>query len=108
VMIEAPASIRQGSGMDVYYDVCGLSEGPVKTFVVVTRRESGLRRILSGSWVAPLTFRYEDDAGPRPIRRHRSLDVGQLPTGEYNIDVVATDARRRARNAGAEFEVRGR
>jgi hypothetical protein len=108
VMIEAPGSIRQGSGMDVYYDVCGLSEGPVKTFIVVTRRESGLRRLLSGSWVAPLTFRYDDQAGTRPIRRHRSLDVGQLPTGEYNIDVVATDARRRERNAGAEFEVRGR
>ena len=63
---------------------------------------------MGGGWVAPLTFRYNDEASTRPIRRHRALDVGALPTGEYNIDIVATDAKQRERNAGAELEVRGR
>lgn len=43
VLADPLGSVRRGSDLDVYFDVCGLSEGTIKTHITVTKSESGLR-----------------------------------------------------------------
>jgi hypothetical protein len=74
---------------------------------VVTKNESGLRRLF-GEGVGPLSVSAEDAVkGPR-MRRHQSIDFGEMPAGSYTVEVTARDAKGREREADASFQVRGR
>jgi hypothetical protein len=107
VLVDAPGTRRAGSNLDVYYDVCGMPNGPFKTRVSVVKESSGLQRLLGGS-VAPVVAIWDDDATRRAIRRHRTVDFREMPAGTYALSVVVTDAKGRKRESDSEFEVVGR
>ncbi len=92
-----------GRDLDVYYDVCGLPAGRVKMRFVVTKQESGLKRLFNGA--EPIVVSYDDEiAGPR-ARRHRAIPFGDMPAGSYVMDVVVHDGKGRRRAASSSFQV---
>lgn len=107
VMTDPVGSLRHGSDLDVYYDVCGLSEGTIKTRITVTRSESGLRRLF-GDGVEPVTVSNEDAVTGPAMRRHQSIEFGEMPAGTYALDIVVKDERGRVREADLTFRVSGR
>jgi hypothetical protein len=104
VLVDAVGTRRSGSGLDVYYDVCGMPSGPFKTRVSVTRESSGLQRFFGGS-VQPVVAIWDEAADKPAIRRHRTLDFSDMLPGTYSVAVVVTDAKGRKREADTEFEV---
>jgi hypothetical protein len=107
VLVDGVGTRRQGSDIDVYYDVCGMPSGSFKTRIAVVKQSSGLQRLLGGS-VAPVVESYEETASTPAIRRHRTLSLGDMPPGTYSLAVVVTDAKGRRREAGTEFDVSAR
>lgn len=106
VRVDAPRSRVLGSGVDVYYDVCGLDAGSVRTRLVVTKQESGLKRLFGA--VDPVAVSFDDDvSGPRS-RRRRSIAMDAMPSGAYTVDLVVRDDRGRRRAASADFHLGGR
>ena len=106
VRVDAPRSRLLGSDVDVYYDVCGLDAGSVRTRLVVTKQESGLKRLFNA--VDPVAVSFDDDViGPRS-RRRRSIAMDAMPSGAYIVDLVVRDDRGRRRAASADFHLGGR
>ncbi|MEO7714322.1 MAG: serine/threonine-protein kinase [Gemmatimonadaceae bacterium] len=105
VRVDAPRSRVVGRDMDVYYDVCGLDAGSVRTRLVVTKQESGLKRLFNA--VDPVAVSFDDDvSGPR-TRRRRSIAMDAMPPGAYTVDLVVRDDRGRRRAASADFHLGG-
>ena len=96
---------HRGGEVELYFDVCGLTEQtPFSTHVSVSRQGSALRRLFGGA--APARESFHDSAdGPR-TRRHRDIDAGELEPGSYSVVVVVTDDRERRRERSVQFEVR--
>ena len=106
VRVDAPRSRVLGSDVDVYYDVCGLDAGSVRTRLVVTKQESGLKRLFGAA--DPVAVSFDDDvSGPRSRRRH-SIAMDAMPSGAYTVDLVVRDDRGRRRAASADFRLGGR
>ena len=106
VRVDAPRSRVLGRDVDVYYDVCGLDAGSVRTRLVVTKQESGLKRLFNA--VDPVAVNFDDDvSGPR-TRRRRSIAMNAMPSGAYTVDLVVRDDRGRRRAASADFHVGAR
>ena len=106
VRVDAPRSRVLGRDVDVYYDVCGLDAGSVRTRLVVTKQESGLKRLFNA--VDPVAVSFDDDvSGPR-TRRRRSIAMNAMPSGAYTVDLVVRDDRGRRRAASADFHVGAR
>ena len=106
VRVDAPRSRVLGRDVDVYYDVCGLDAGSVRTRLVVTKQESGLKRLFNA--VDPVAVSFDDDvSGPRS-RRRRSIAMNAMPSGAYTVDLVVRDDRGRRRAASADFHVGAR
>ena len=103
VRVDTPGRQRQGRDLDVWYDVCGLDAGSVKTRLVVTKQESGLKRLFNS--VQPVVVSYDDEVtGPRS-RRHRSIDFEDMPAGSYALALSVHDAKGRRRAATSAFQV---
>jgi serine/threonine protein kinase len=107
VLVDHPGNLRQGSSFDVYYDVCGLDAGNVRTQITVMKTESGLRRLLGGS-VDPISLGFDETVSSARMRRHHSVDFGQMPAGLYRLYVVVTDGRGRRRESDVDFSVGAR
>lgn len=91
---------------EVYYDVCGLSEGTsYTTRISVTKHESGLKRLLGRS-VEPVTLTFDEKAGGPAVRRHRTLDMRGMPVGSYRVSVSVTDDKGRRRETGTTLHMR--
>jgi len=105
VRVDAPRARVLGRDVDVYYDVCGLDGGSVRTRLVVTKQESGLKRLFNA--VDPVAVSFDDDvSGPR-TRRRRSIAMDAMPSGAYTVDLVVRDNRGRRRAASADFHLGG-
>ncbi len=105
VRVDAPRTRVLGRDVDVYYDVCGLDAGSVRTRLVVTKQESGLKRLFNA--VDPVAVSFDDDvSGPR-TRRRRSIAMDAMPSGAYTVDLVVRDDRGRRRAASADFHLSG-
>ena len=105
VRVDAPRARVLGSDLDVYYDVCGLDAGSVRTRLVVTKQESGLKRLFNA--VDPVAVSFDDDvSGPR-TRRRRSIAMDAMPSGAYTVDLLVRDDRGRRRAASADFHLGG-
>ena len=105
VRVDAPRARVLGRDVDVYYDVCGLDAGSVRTRLVVTKQESGLKRLFNA--VDPVAVSFDDDvSGPR-TRRRRSIAMDAMPSGAYTVDLVVRDNRGRRRAASADFHLGG-
>ena len=105
VLMDAIGSQSAGGDLDVYYDVCGLDAGTTYTANVrVEQNSSGLRRFLGRS-PGPVTASYDEEANSPAVRRHRTLEFGQMPAGSYSVDLVVTDARGRVRARTTAFQV---
>jgi hypothetical protein len=107
VLLDPVGSVRSGSNVDVYYDICGLGGGTVKTHITVTKNESGLRRLL-GDGAEPVSVREEDAITGPAMRRHRTIDFGNMPAGSYTLDLVVRDDKGRVREAELSFPLTGR
>jgi hypothetical protein len=103
ILMDAPGPQDQGSDIDVYYDVCGLTPGTAYTTRVSITRNGFLNR-LAGR-VEPVTAAYNESAGSSAVRRHRTLDVGSFPPGEYTVSLMVTDAADRVRERKITFAV---
>jgi hypothetical protein len=106
LLLDAPGAVREGGDVEVYYDVCGLAKGALYTArVTVSHNGSGLKRLFGGG-VAPVTETFDASAsGPRE-RRHRSIDLDDLPAGSYTVTVSVTDEGERRRVREASFQIR--
>jgi hypothetical protein len=104
VLADPIGSMRQGADLDLYYDVCGLDAGTVKTRITVTKSESGLRRLF-GDGVGPVTVSSESAVTGPAMRRHESIDFDRMPAGAYTLDVVVHDAKGRQRETDVAFQV---
>ncbi len=92
LMADNVGSQRLGRSLTVAYDVCGLAKGSPYTLDLTVRRanQGGLSKLFRGT-VPALTQRYLDVVdGPR-TRRQRSIDIGSMPKGEYELSIVVTD-----------------
>jgi predicted Ser/Thr protein kinase len=107
LLVDAIGANRQGTNLDVYYDVCGLEDGATfTTHVSVSRSTSGLKRLLGGG-VQPIALSYDEKAGGPAVRRHRTISFGDMPAGSYSLDVVVLDEKGRRRERVVEFQVPG-
>jgi hypothetical protein len=106
VRLDPPERQAQGRDLDVYYDVCGLAAGSVKTRLVVTRQESGLKRFFTD--VDPVVASFDDEIGGPRARRHHAVDFEAMPAGSYVVDLVVHDGTGRRRSASADFQVGAR
>ena len=105
VRVDALGRRAQGRDLIVYYDVCGLEAGSVQTRIVVTKRESGLKRLFSP--VEPVVASYDDEIdGPRS-RRRRSIAFDGMPSGSYVLDLVVHDSKGRRRAASSGLQLGG-
>ena len=103
ILLDAPGRSGAGSELDVYYDVCGFAPGtPYSTKISVT--QNGLLNRLAGRSAA-VRETYNESASSSAVRRHRTLDTGGLPPGEYTLTLVVTDASDRVRERKATFEI---
>ncbi|GAC1686883.1 MAG: hypothetical protein NVS9B3_05350 [Gemmatimonadaceae bacterium] len=108
LLVDAVGAQTPGRALQLYYDVCGLPKGaPFSTRAVVSRNESGLRRFL-GSSVSPVVMSFDETADGPSTRRHETLDIGELPSGSYGLDVVITDERGRRREKVIGFQILAR
>jgi Protein kinase domain len=103
LLTDRPGRVRHGSSLKVYYDVCGLTDGAVRTAMTVTRHESGLRRLLGG--IEPVRVSEEESVTGLAMRRHQIVEIGDMPVGAYTLDVVVRDAKGRARQASYSFQI---
>lgn len=107
LLLDDGGSIPRNGEAEVYYDVCGLAESSdFTTRIVVSRQESGFRRLFGGG-VEPVTARFEDRAAGPATRRHRTIDLDGMPAGTYRVSVLVTDARGRKREKGTSLRVKG-
>ena len=107
LLVDAIGANKQGTNLDVYYDVCGLENGTTfTTHVAVSRSTSGLKRLLGGG-VQPIALSYDEKAGGPAVRRHRTISFGEMPAGSYALDVVVLDEKGRRRERVVEFQVPG-
>jgi hypothetical protein len=105
-MVDAARPIRQGSGADVYYDVCGLPKGTgFTTRVTIARTESGLARLLRRTEES-VSGKYDDTAPGAAARRHVTLDMDGMSGGSYWVNVLVTDDKGRRREEGTSLRVR--
>jgi hypothetical protein len=107
VLLDHPGTVRQGSDFDVYYDVCGLEGGGVRTQITVMKSESGLKRLL-GNTVDPIALGFDETVSSPRMRRHHAVDFDRMPAGAYRLYVVVTDGKGRRRESDADFYVRPR
>ena len=98
-----------GSEVELYYDVCGLTDdAPFTTDVVVARNDFSFRRLLKrgpGGY-APVEVSFADEADGPATRRHRTIDTGALDAASYSVTVVVTDGGGRRRQRRADLVVR--
>jgi len=97
---------RQGSKLQVNFDVCGLNEDDAFITDITVRRigQNRFSRLVQGG-VRPLNESYPSVAiGPR-TRRNRVVDISAMPPGRYQLDLVVTDAKKREVNASRQFEI---
>jgi hypothetical protein len=93
VLLDAPGAQSEGTNLDVYYDVCGLAPGtPYTTQVSVTR--NGFLNKITGRSPEPVKATYNESAGSNAVRRHRTLDTDELPSGGYKLSIAITEADR--------------
>jgi serine/threonine protein kinase len=106
VLVDHPGNIRQGSNFNVYYDVCGIEAGAVRTQITVMKSESGLKRLLGNS-TDPISLAFDEMVSSPRMRRHHSVDFNRMPAGSYRLYVVVSDGKRR-RESDVDFYVRPR
>jgi serine/threonine protein kinase len=107
VLVDHPGNMRQGSDFDVYYDVCGLESGSVRTQITVMKSESGLRRLLGNS-AEPISLGFDETVSSPRMRRHHSVNFDGMPAGAYRLYVVVSDGKGRRRESDVDFHVRPR
>ncbi|HVE79712.1 MAG TPA: serine/threonine-protein kinase [Gemmatimonadaceae bacterium] len=106
LLLDAAGRQRAGGDLELYYDVCGLDEdAPFTTEVVISRNESGFRRLI-GRGVEPVHATFDEEASGPATRRHRSIDLADLPEGSYTAEVVVTDGAGRRRTREIVFPIR--
>jgi hypothetical protein len=105
LLVDAVGTRAAGGDLDVYYDVCGLDDdGAYSVAIRVARNGSVFKRIL-GTGVAPITVSYDEMAGGPAVRRHRTLDIDDMPAGSYKLAVSVTDAAGRRRDRETDFQL---
>ncbi len=105
VLLDAIGAQSAGSSLEVYYDVCGLEPGTTYTTSLrVEQNASGLKRLLGRS-PGPVTASFDESAGGRAVRRHRTLAFDRMPPGSYRAELVVTDAGGRTRTKASAFQV---
>ena len=105
VLIDAVGARKPGRNLDVYYDVCGLTDGTAYTArVTVSRNESGFKRLLGRS-IAPVTLTVDGRADGPAERHHETIDFGDMPSGSYTVDLAVSDAADRKRTRSTTFQV---
>ncbi len=105
VLLDAVGSQSVGDDLDLYYDVCGLAPGTTYTTSLrAHQNSSGLKRLL-GRAPDPVTLSYDEEAAGPAVRRHRSIDFGEMPAGSYTVDLVVTDAAGRTRQKMTTFQI---
>jgi len=98
---------RQGTTMELYYEVYGLSEGAaVKTEVLVTKVGGGKFLGIFGSRKPAIRLGFEDRAAGPETRFRRTVSLESLSPGRYWIEVQARDAAGALRRSRAGFEIR--
>jgi hypothetical protein len=106
ILLDGVGSISRGSGLDAYYDVCGLEQGTVVTTrLSVTRNESPLRRLFSS--ISPVSVSFDETIAGPATRRHRTLDLEQMPAGSYTLTLSIADPTGRARERAVDFQITG-
>jgi hypothetical protein len=106
LLVDEAGRQRAGGELELYYDVCGLADdAPFTTQVVVARNQSGLRRLLGGG-VEPVRATFDEEASGPATRRHRGIDLEDLPAGTYTATVSITDGGGRRRSREIVFPIR--
>jgi hypothetical protein len=107
VLVDNIGSVARGSDLDVYYDVCGLDRGTaVTTRISVAKNQSGLKRIFGG--VAPVLMSFDEAARGPATRRHRTVDLADMPPGSYTLALTVSDERGRERERSVYFQITSR
>jgi serine/threonine protein kinase len=104
ILMDAPGAQDEGDALDVYYDVCGLAPGTSYTTRVSIARTGFLNRLVGRSG-DPVTATYNESASSSAVRRHRRLDAGELPAGQYSLSLTITDASDRVRERKLTFDI---
>ena len=104
ILMDAPSGQDEGDDLDVYYDVCGLAPGTTYTTRVSITRNDFLSRLVGRS-VDPITATYSESASSSAVRRHRTLDAGELAAGQYTLSLTITDASDRVRERKATLDI---
>ncbi len=104
ILMDSPATQREGDALDVYYDVCGLAPGTAYTTKVSVSRNGFLNRLV-GRAAGPVSATYNESASTAAVRRHRTLDTGELPAGQYTVSITITDATDRLRERKVTVDI---
>ena len=107
VLVDRIQPQTRGGSFRVFYDVCGMAAGaPYGAEVTVTRTDQGrFDRAINGR-TAPVVENFASEAeGPR-TRRFRTVELGNLPSGKYELRMKIADRRDRVGTGTALFEIR--
>jgi predicted Ser/Thr protein kinase len=100
-----PAQVR-GKSLTVTYDVCGLAEGtPYTLSLAVTRVGQGrFDKLRNGSTPPVIRTTPEVVDGPR-TRRKQTIDISELPKGNYVLTIGVTDRNNNTGERRREFPI---
>ena len=105
ILVDAIGTVRAGSDLDVYYDVCGLREGDAfAARVTIAKSDFGFRRFF-GDPVAPVAVSFDETATGPATRWHRTVNSDEMPPGVYSLSVVVTDRAGRRREKSQQFQL---
>lgn len=101
-MLDSVADQRRGTRLPVRFDVCGLAAGTKFSAEIRFRKRVRIGRGDTRS------NQYPDEANSNRERRIRVVDLSQLSTGDWYLDVVVTDEKGNNRGATKEFKLLNR
>ena len=75
--------------LSLYYEVAGVAPGMTyRTRIEVQRTDRGLLEKVTGRDHRPFVLGFEEQASASPMRSDRSVDLQQIPAGDYRITVT--------------------
>jgi hypothetical protein len=95
-----------GPEMEIHYNVCGLSSGTVYRGRMQLTQQRPVKKGATKPKPVVVTFRDRVD-GPA-ARRHRSVALGKLKAGMYNLELSVTDNKGRERSRLEKIQVKAR
>jgi hypothetical protein len=97
LLVDPVPHAAAGSGLDIYYDVCGLASGtPYRGQVRLTRQQRPAGKKGSAK-PKPVVVAFQDQVDGPATRRRQQVALGSVKPGTYSLELSVVDNQGRER-----------